>query len=422
MTIPGSSGVIPNYWNYPTSPDQFWRNRISAPLPSEEEYVENITWQKFIENYGSAYLFSKALFSSPSDVRNHLNSVPGDTYGCFKEGVKEIMMVLNLCLLPSYWPYSITWNYTMQSGTNIYVFKPFVIQIISSLQNPPSLLLSLIRGSAQGGYNKHGWTFLGVLIATVPKYWVTITTESVNFLVPNEWLMSRRYAAISVWTRMKYYYDVLILTYDIRQYWGDPNYWVAIPIATIIPYYIEEEEFSGDWWDISKFDILGNCIAGTCWVSNINSLIREWSGIYNYDNKLYYYLITQTTHDQIPTYEVTVDVIKGNETIVGGDCASVLWGVFLNLINILFTVTLPPPANSAVSILLSLIGAFIGYADQTFYGSASEIRLKWYRPSSSSQPSVKIKVEKLTQVNAASNVLNIVGKPPLVVMYRVIIE
>ena len=422
MTIPGSSGVIPNYWNYPTSPDQFWRNRISAPLPSEEEYVENVTWQKFIENYGSAYLFSKALFSSPSDVRNYLNSVPGDTYGCFKEGIKEITMVLNLCLLPSYWPYSITWNYTKQPGTNMYVFKPFIIQVISSRLNPPSLILTLSRGSFQGGYNKHGWTFLGVLIGTVPEYSVTSSVRSVLFTVPGDWLVGRRYAAISVWTRIKYYYDALILTYDIRQYWGDPNYWVAIPIATMLPYYIEEEEFSGSWWDISWFDILGNCIAGTCWVSNINSLIQEWSGIYNYENKLYYYLVTQNTHDQIPTYDVVIDEISGNEAIVGSNCAGVLLGASLSLLSLLFEVALPS-VSPAVSIFLSVLGTFIGYADQTFYFSVSTIVLEWRRsPIDPPQPSVKIKVEKLTQLNAASNVLNIVGKPPLVVMYRVIIE
>jgi hypothetical protein len=416
-TIPGASGVILNYWGYPTSPDQFWRARVSTRVPGSEVYVENKTWENFIAIYGSAYLFSKSVFSSPSAVRDYLNNVPGDTYGCFREGFKEMTSVLNLCLLsPSY---SITWNHTMQPGATIDAYKPFVIQVISALQNPPSLILNLVIGSARAGYNAHGWAFLGVLVGAVPKYWVITSVESAILLIPGHWLEGIRYVAISAPTQMRFYHDVLVLTYDIRQYWGDPNYWVAIPIATIIPYYIEELEY---FWDISKFDISGNCVAGTCRVSNINSLIREWSGVYNAYNQLYYHQLIQTTHDRVPTYDTTIDVIRGNATTVGGSCASVLLGVSLGLLSILLQVIIPAPVGTAASILLTLIATFIGYADQTLYGSASEVRLYWRRsPTESPQPSVNIRVERLTQTHSASNLLNIVGKPPLVVVYRVVI-
>ncbi|MCC6041689.1 MAG: hypothetical protein LM554_00870 [Desulfurococcaceae archaeon] len=419
-TMPGASGVIPNYWGYPTSPDQFWRARVSTRVPGSEVYVENKTWENFIAIYGSAYLFSKSMFSSPSAVRDYLNNVPGDTYGCFREGFKEMTSVLNLCLLsPSY---SITWNHTMQPGATIDAYKPFVIQVISALQNPPSLILNLVIGSAQAGYNAHGWAFLGVLVGAVPKYWVITSVESAILLIPGHWLEGIRYVAISAPTQMRFYHDVLVLTYDIRQYWGDPNYWVAIPIATIVPYYIEELEYFPDYWDISKFDISGNCVAGTCRVSNINSLIREWSGVYSAYNQLYYHQLIQTTHDRVPTYDTTIDVIRGNATTVGGSCASVLLGVSLGLLSILLQVIIPAPVGTAASILLTLIATFIGYADQTLYGSASEVRLYWRRsPTASPQPSVNIRVEKLTQTRSASNLLNIVGKPPLVVVYRVVI-
>jgi len=419
-TIPGASGVIFNYWGYPTSPDQFWRARVSTPVPGSEVYVENKTWENFIAIYGSAYLFSKSVFSSPSAVRDYLNNLPGDTYGCFKEGFKEMTSVLNLCLLsPSY---SITWNHTMQPNTTTNVYKPFIIQVISSLQNPPSLILNLARGSAQAGYNAHGWTFLGVLVGTVPKYWVTASVRAVTFLVPDDWLIGRRYVAISVLTQIKFYYDMLILTYDIRQYWGDPNYWVAIPIATIVPYYLEELEYSSDYWDVSYYDISGKCVGGTCRVSNINSLIREWSGVYNAYDQLYHHQLIQTTHDQVPTDQTTIDVVRGNETSVGGSCAGVLLGASLSLLSILLQVIIPAPIGTAASILLTLIATFFGYADQTLYGSASEVRLDWRRsPTAPPQPSVNIRVEKLTQTRSASNLLNIVGKPPLVAIYRVVI-
>ena len=422
-TIPGASGVILNYWGYPTSPDNFWRARVSTLVPSNEVYVENKTWENFVAIYGSAYLFSKSMFSSPSAVRDYLNNVPGDTYGCFREGIKEMTSVLNLCLLsPSY---SITWNHTMQPGATINVYKPFIVQVMSALQNPPSLILNLARGSAQTGYNAHGWTFLGVLVGTAPKYWVTAGVGAITFLLPDDWLVGRRYATVSVPVKVKFYYDALVLTYDIRQYWGDSNYWVAIPIATIIPYYLEDQEYSSDFWDISFYDISGNCVAGTCRVSNINSLIREWVGIYYAYNQLlllYYHQLIQTTHDRVPTYDTTIDVIRGNETTVGGSCAGVLLGASLSLLSILLQVIIPAPTGTAASILLTLIATFVGYADQTLYGSASEVRLYWRRsPTSSPQPSVSIRVEKLTQSRSASNLLNIVGKPPLVAVYRVVI-
>ncbi len=420
-TLARASGVLPNLWNYPTSPDHFWRNRVSTTIPSEEECVENLAWQKFIEIYGSAYLFSKSVFGSPDAVRNYLNSAPGDVHGCFREGIKEMGSLLSWCLLPSDRSYTATWSHTMEPGTTIPILKPFVVQVVSSLQDPPPLLFSLVRGSFQGGYSTHGWSFLGTLIGATPKYWVATSLRTASLVVPGDWLAGRRYAAISVWARMRYYFDVLILTYSVRQYWGDPSYWVAIPIVAIIPYYIEEGELSGDWWDISWFDISGRCIAGKCWVSNINTLIQEWSGVYSYRDKLYYHLLAQATHDQVPTWDVIVDEVGGSENIVSGYCAAVLWGSSLSLLSSLFQVTLPS-VSGAVSVFLSVIGTFIGYAERTFRWPALVIALGWRRtPTTSPQPDVKIYVEMLTHIDAVSNLLNITGKPPLVIAYRVII-
>jgi hypothetical protein len=68
---------------------------------------------------------------------------------------------------------------------------------------------------------------------------VTTGVGAITFLVPDDWLVRWRYTTVSVPVIVKFYYDALVLTYDIRQYWGDSNYWVAIPIATIISYYLE---------------------------------------------------------------------------------------------------------------------------------------------------------------------------------------
>jgi hypothetical protein len=92
------------------------------------------------------------------------------------------------------------------------------------------------------------------------------------------------------------------------------------------------------------------------------------------------------------------------------------------LLSTLLQVIIPAPTGTAASILKILIATFIGYADQTLYGSASEVRLYWLRdPSASPQPSVSIRVEKLAQSRSASNLPNIVGKPPLVAVYRVVV-
>ncbi len=321
--------------------------------------------------------------------------------------------VTSLCLHPSYYPSDAYWNNSLPHNTYLFLFKPFVIRVSSTIQDPPSLDLILTRGSARGGYNVHGLTFMGALISGQQKYSVTSASETIDFEIPPYWSYGFRVAAISVWTKVRYYYDALILTYQVMSYWGDSSYWIAIPIVSIIPYYVEVEEYSRDLWDLSWFDASGGCISGTCLISNITPVIQDWIGIFVRENKLYDHLLKLVTHGEIPITLTTIDYISGNYSSVGGGFASVLWGISMSLLSLIFS-----KHSMAASIMFSIIGTFFGIADQTFYESVTHIHLKWKRVNPP-QNTIYVEVVKVSHSVAGPNVYYNVGEVPLVAMYEV---
>ncbi len=420
----GQDGYIPNFWIFPEEPPEFWRSRVYVGEPAEEFMVENATWLNFIYTYSTAYLFSKSRFSSPGEVRGYLNNLQAygvgePLAGCYREGVKAMDILLNLCLPPlpyPYYPYYIGWNNSETPGKYMTRFKPFVIKITSTLQNPPVLILSLTRGSGAAGYNVHGLTFLGKLISGHQVYGISSQGRHGDFVIPNDWVAGARYMAISVPIKIRYYYDAFILTYRVMEYWGDPSYWIAIPTPAIIPYYFEEEEYSWDQWDVSWFDALGGCVASsgrtTCLVPNITSLIQDWIGIYTYTEKLYDHTLRINLYNEIPEFTTVIDYIGGNYSLVGGGFASVLWGISMSSLSLTFS-----KHSMAASIMFSIIGTFFGIADQTFYESATYIFLEWRRLDT--QPNIYVEVVKVSHSVAGSNVYYNVGKVPLVAMYEV---
>jgi len=412
----GQDGYIPNFWGFPEEPPEFWRNRVYT-LSTEESLAENATWLGFISTYGTAYLFNKSRFSSPEEVRNYLNTLYGYPFwiqNCLREGIKEMDWVTSLCLPPSsYYPSDTFWNDSLPHNTYLSLFKPFVIKVTSTLQNPPRLLLTLTRGSGRGGYNVHGLTFMGVLIAGQQAYSVSTNVSTIDFAIPSYWIDGVRMAAISVWTKMRYYYDALILTYRVMSYWGDSSYWIAIPVVSIIPYYVEVEEFSSNYWDLSWFDASGRCISGTCFISNITPVIQDWIEVFARENKLYDHSLKLVTHEEIPRYLTIIDYIGGGNASVGGGFASVLWGISMFLLSLIFS-----SYNPAVSIMFSIIGTFFGIADQTFYGSSVNILLNWHREDPP-QSTTYVEVVKVSHSLAGPNVYYSVGKVPLVGMYEV---
>jgi len=391
-------GYIYNYWDFPYDPPKFWIDRVVINTPG---ITSNDLWQIFISLYGSAYLFSKNKFSTPDQVRDYINS----RGLCLREGVHNMDFIVGTCLNPG--SYTISWRHTIEPGPFIF-YKPYVLSVISGLQTLPPIEVLLMYASGFAGYNIHGLVFMGTLISGQQLYY-TYMNMAVVSIVNDEWNNGVRHATIVVPTNMTSYGDVLVLKYDIRSY--DDNYWIAIPIPSITPYYLEAAE-RGDW-GTNCYDAYGACIGSCKYITNIFNAISDLMGAI----KVKEYLLNSTTYDSLPPITPTlIDSSSASYVYGGSSMASIMFGIFMWAVNLLFEGEF---SNSAVNKLFSFLGNFIGFADETFQGSISLLKLYWARTGLDGQ-SIPVSVEKYTAQNLADAYVQN-NKAPLVVRYVIIV-
>jgi hypothetical protein len=405
----GSQDIVyvENYLLFPQTPPEFFRNKVSVLTPGvDEEWLENEAWQNFVRLYASAYLFKKSRFKTPKDVREYLS---GPSWGwCSRDKyLVNFESILSTCLNPSP-AYSIAWNHTKAPGTFFNFYKPYVITVVSNYQNLPPLEFNLVYGAAEAGYTKQGFTFLGVLISSSPTYYITQDTNSIGFL-SSDWQQGIRHVALVVPTLMQYNYDALIFKWVIGDY--DQEYWIAMPVPILTPYYEEVTWSSSESWSLDYYDASGNRVWGTYnYISNIYALLYNVTRALQSSEEV----VRDVMHYQIPPNREIIDNSRVS-AYYPESLASVMFGVFMDLVSTLLgSLT----GNPVASKLFSFLSNLIGYADTTFYGSAKQLLLQWRRTGTPQETPVR--VVKITGANVNASYIQL-GNVPLVAQYVVTI-
>ena len=399
---------VENYLLFPQTPPEFFKNKVSVLTPGvDEEWLENEAWQNFVRLYASAYLFKKSRFTTPKDVREYLS---GPSWGwCSRDKyLVNFESILSTCLNPSP-AYSIAWNHTKAPGTFFNFYKPYVITVVSNYQNLPPLEFNLVYGAAEAGYTKQGFTFLGVLISSSPTYYITQDTNSIGFL-SSDWQQGIRHVALVVPTLMQYNYDALIFKWVIGDY--DQEYWIAMPVPILTPYYEEVTWSSSESWSLDYYDASGNSVWGTYnYVSNIYALLYNVTRALQSSEEV----VRDVMHYQIPPNREIIDNSRVS-AYYPESLASVMFGVFMDLVSTLLgSLT----GNPVASKLFSFLSNLIGYADTTFYGSAKQLLLQWRRIGTPEETPVR--VVKITGANVNASYIQL-GNVPLVAQYVVTIS
>jgi len=405
----GSQDIVyvENYLLFPQTPPEFFRNKVSVLTPGvDDEWLENEAWQNFVRLYASAYLFKKSRFTTPKDVREYLS---GPSWGwCSRDKyLVNFESILSTCLNPSP-AYSIAWNHTKAPGTFFNFYKPYVITVVSNYQNLPPLEFNLVYGAAEAGYTKQGFTFLGVLISSSPTYYITQDTNSIGFL-SSDWQQGIRHVALVVPTLMQYNYDALIFKWVIGDY--DQEYWIAMPVPILTPYYEEVTWSSSESWSLDYYDASGNRVWGTYnYISNIYALLYNVTRALQSSEEV----VRDVMHYQIPPNREIIDNSRVS-AYYPESLASVMFGVFMDLVSTLLgSLT----GNPVASKLFSFLSNLIGYADTTFYGSAKQLLLQWRRTGTPQETPVR--VVKITGANMNASYIQL-GNVPLVAQYVVTI-
>jgi hypothetical protein len=406
----GSQDIVyvENYLLFPQTPPEFFKNKVSVLTPGvDEEWLENEAWQNFVRLYASAYLFKKSRFTTPKDVREYLS---GPSWGwCSRDKyLVNFESILSTCLNPSP-AYSIAWNHTKAPGTFFNFYKPYVITVVSNYQNLPPLEFNLVYGAAEAGYTKQGFTFLGVLISGSLTYYITQDTNSIGFL-SSDWQQGIRHVALVVPTLMQYNYDALIFKWVIGDY--DQEYWIAMPVPILTPYYEEVTWSSSESWSLDYYDALGNRVWGTYnYISNIYALLYNVTRALQSSEEV----VRDVMHYQIPPNREIIDNSRVSGAYAYESLASVMFGVFMDLVSTLLgSLT----GNPVASKLFSFLSNLIGYADTTFYGSAKQLLLQWRRIGTPKETPVR--VVKITGANVNASYIQL-GNVPLVAQYVVTI-
>jgi hypothetical protein len=399
---------VENYLLFPQTPPEFFRNKVSVLTPGvDDEWLENEAWQNFVRLYASAYLFKKSRFTTPKDVREYLS---GPSWGwCSRDKyLVNFESILSTCLNPSP-AYSIAWNHTKAPGTFFNFYKPYVITVVSNYQNLPPLEFNLVYGAAEAGYTKQGFTFLGVLISSSPTYYITQDTNSIGFL-SSDWQQGIRHVALVVPTLMQYNYDALIFKWVIGDY--DQEYWIAMPVPILTPYYEEVTWSSSESWSLDYYDASGNRVWGTYnYISNIYALLYNVTRALQSSEEV----VRDVMHYQIPPNREIIDNSRVSGAYAYESSASVMFGVFMDLVSTLLgSLT----GNPVASKLFSFLSNLIGYADTTFYGSAKQLLLQWRRTGTPQETPVRVVKITGANVNASYSQL---GNVPLVAQYVVTI-
>lgn len=408
-----STGVCEweNYWELSeTPPDWFYSRTIVES--SDKNYVVGKLWQGFKKYFGTAYLFHKDVYRTKEEAIDTFWFVwSNPCFHSWSDFGKPVNMstALKNCINSGF-SYQVSWNHTRTLGSEFTMYEPLVVRVESSIGEMPPLEILLEYGSFKFGFKKTGFSIMGVLIHGNQEYSVSADFGAIAFN-PWQWSNRARSAALIIPTYMKYLYDALILTWNIRSYYYDfyyGSFWLFEPVPVITPYYEEKGRALSDYWGHTYYDEHGNCIYGCrSYPQNVYDLIEEVTGTLD----RVYYVINSTRFNDIPNEYVIVD--KSNITSIGysDSLGSIIFGVAKSIVVDLFLGRIPRPFGE-------LLG-FLDYTDTTFSGSVVIQRLWWGR-TNQTQNNVWAGIYKGSKSKSyLSNYYDEIGKQPLAAVYVV---
>jgi len=420
--VPLLDGYIYNYWQLPLTPPKFWRDRVATLSGVEEEKAENMTWQSFVELYGSAYLFSKDMFPTPGSVRDYLNN-----FKCLREGPKPIDEVLRECLNPE--SLELTWINTLESGTSFTFLKVFILALNASATSPDigiGLEYSPV-GVRQQGITLMGAYILGSKLVATGIYGGDFEEISPDYDYAKGW----GYKGFAIPSQMYYYRDVLMLVYDVRSY--NATHWIAIPIPILLPYYIENIEVETKPCDSGslcieshylRFYRNGSCENYTCkYINNVVDYVRRISKVIAVDeyvlvNKSYVDLLRIASKDSVLEHS---QLIK----LAAPSLGMALFSVPEELLSKMFGVSVDAwRSDPVLSRFGAFIASFISFSDLDMYYYGGRLKLTILASLDSFKPehqNVWITIKKLT-LRYASDTYHSVGKAPTAYMYIIVVR
>jgi hypothetical protein len=399
--VPSDGIYAEDFWKFTYYPPKFWYDRVIAPNTDSLTY----SWYCFVTIYSTVYLYSKLAYPTPERVLDLL-----DDYTCTSPGLHSMDEIVSNCVNPK--GIKLSWKHTLDKGYRFIFKKPYVIDAsLIRYLDIPDLKIIFAYGSFRGGFKSSGITFAGQYLTGGRTQFVQSGVGSLALIIPYE-LKSKnvRYAALIIPSEMEYLGDYLALYWCIGEYKAPDGreYWVAIPIPTIILYYQEVIELGSESWRTCYYDASGNLLGPVnCDVHNILTYLREVTEYLSRDPRVIFY----KAYSDIPLY---ADVIVDYNKYIGAYyyenlLASVAFGVLKWAIELLFEGPVEP--------FVGLISTFISYSDIAFSADAVEYKLIIGKMAETSSR-ISIIIEK-DAPSTLSEAFYEIGRVPLAIAYRV---
>ena len=309
-------GCLFNYLNYPAQPPGFWRDRVrivAKPSGVTDDQVYGQTWKAFIDLYGSIHLFDKSRYPTLESVRNRLNTVYASAA---REGLQSMDEVVSKFANNVAFTGSVVleWSPSMVPGSIFEFKKPFVISLGAFTASDPSFTVSFIYSHFTAGYMGSGVAYMGYVRYLREYYWVSTDMAQIRLsLVPNYVNEGVRYAALVIPVFMEYVEDKLMLTWHFSELTDSStgvSYWVARPVAVVIPYYKILLISSRSQWGICYYNADGGLVAGNNCATSLNSILYNATSYLVPDTRIVYF----QNYGEIPTYPYTVDYYNASRT------------------------------------------------------------------------------------------------------------
>ena len=311
-------GCLFNYLNYPTQPPSFWRDRVRivfkpSGLPDEQVYSQ--TWKAFIDLYGSIHLFDKSKYPTLESVSNRLNTVYASAA---REGLQSMNEVLfkfanNIAFTGSV---GLEWSPSMEPGSIFEFKKPFVLSLGAFKTTDPPFTVAFTYGHFSAGYMGSGVAYMGYVKYLREYYWVSTDMEQISLsLVPNYLNEGKQYAALVIPVFMEYVEDKLMLTWhfsELRDSSTGVSYWVATPVAVVIPYYKILLISSRSQWGTCYYNADGGLVSGENCPVSLNNILYNATQYLIPDTKIVYF----KPYGGIPTTLSTVDYYNASSTSI----------------------------------------------------------------------------------------------------------
>jgi len=408
-----STGVCEweNYWDFSEDPPDWFYNRIIV-RSGDKNYVVGELWRSFKKYFSSAYLFHKDTYSTKEEAADALWHVWSNP--CFRSWsdfgkLINMSTTLKTCINPGS-NYQVDWNHTRILGSEFTMYEPLAIKIESSVGEMPPINIQLEYVNFMSGFKKTGFSLMGIMIYGNQGYSVSANSGTITFN-PFDWNNGARSSALIIPTHMKYLFDSLIFTWNIRSHYWDAYYgsfWLFEPVPIITPYYEEKGRTLSDYWGHAYYNEHGNCIYGGCqYPQNIYELIEEATGTLD----RVYYVINSTRFNDVPMYYVIVD--KSNITSVGysDSLGSIIFGIAKNIVTELFYGSISRPLGKLLN--------FLDYTDTTFSASVVKQHLWWCR-TNQTQNNVWVEIWKRSKSESyLSDYYDEIDKKPLAAVYSI---